>query len=108
MGNDPYENTPLWPLLLVYPFTKSGREALLGTVGIYPKPRRDAKPDCQLVTCCDDQCEGLAAADGRCGICGIQFAAYITCPKCWWKQGVLNANKFRFKCWQCEEVVVDS
>jgi hypothetical protein len=71
-------------------------------------PEEVRTPDLQYVRCCHADCPGLVAKDGTCTKCGQKFAALIICPKCGWKQGVLNADKFHFKCWQCESEVADS
>lgn len=110
MGCNPFDNTPIWPLFLVYPFSKSGREALLGMFGIHTEqpPPPIPQADLQYVTCCMPACDGVVANNGRCVKCNIQFVAYIICPSCGWKQGVLNAEKYAFKCWCCEAEVADS
>lgn len=110
MSSNPFENGPWWPMFLVFPFSKTGREALLGMFGIHREqpPPLIPQGDLQYVTCCMSGCGGLVANNGRCVRCNIQFAAYIICPSCGWKQGVLNSDKFAFKCWLCESEVGDS
>lgn len=109
MGSNPYDNNSIWHLLLVYPFSKSGREALPGMFGIHwEQPAPLPPPDIQYVTCCVAECPGLVATNGHCSQCGIRFAAYIICLSCGWKQGVLNADRFTFRCWNCKAEVADS
>lgn len=103
---NPYENMPFWPLFL----TKDGRQTLKWMFGFGERPQPTVevhKPNLQYVTCCHDWCIGLVARDGHCSQCNQKFAALIICPKCGWKQGVLNADKYDFKCWHCHAHVAE-
>jgi hypothetical protein len=107
---NPFEDMPMWPLFL----TKGGRAALRGMFRpaweeVFGPPTPEVRrPVVEQVTCPVHECAGMVAVDGHCNECNIKLAAAIICPKCGWKQGVLNAEKFHFKCWNCKAEVADS
>jgi hypothetical protein len=100
---NPYENMNLWAALL----TKGGRQTLKDAF-TFPSQPAVKSEDLQKCRCCHELCDGLVARDGHCCKCGQKFAALIVCPCCGFKQGVLNSEKFTFKCYLCESMVSDS